>query len=348
MSNNLITCNIIKYLWYINVSISKLCIYRYIKAKDCEGINIKNNSFFSVRKVKSYRFRFISSNKSMFNKYTWNITTEVNTKTFSTSSQRGFNNTRACMSQSEELTKFIKDKNINPCFIYEDLSILDIRMRILNETKHLGGIYLILNKITLDYYIGSAVTGKIHAKFINHLLYFKGSKTLKLVVKKFKLSSFAFMVLELFPEIINKENNKKLLDLEDFYLKSLLPNYNIIPEASKNFGYRDSKVFRLNFNTKYREEYRIEVLNSKATPSLSIISTGLSISNNTIYPSKTWEKPKARYKALRVYNLNYTVFGEFSSIAEAAKYLSSDQKTINRTLKTQKKILKRRWILKYI
>lgn len=33
--------------------------------------------------------------------------------------------------------------------------------------------------------------------------------------------NFAFIVLELFPEIVNQENNKKLLNLEDFYIKSL-------------------------------------------------------------------------------------------------------------------------------
>lgn len=61
---------------------------------------------------------------------------------------------------------------------------------------------------------------------------------MKNAVKKYGISSFAFVVLELFPEVVNKENNKKLLDLEDFYLKCLLPNYNILTEAGSSFGYK--------------------------------------------------------------------------------------------------------------
>lgn len=53
-----------------------------------------------------------------------------------------------------------------------------------------------------------------------------GSRIIKAAVRKYKISEFAFIILELFPEVVSKENNKKLLDLEDFYLKSLLPNYN--------------------------------------------------------------------------------------------------------------------------
>jgi len=51
---------------------------------------------------------------------------------------------------SEELTKFISEKNLNPVFIYEDLSDKTVKSRVLNDTRGLSGIYLILNKtITL-------------------------------------------------------------------------------------------------------------------------------------------------------------------------------------------------------
>lgn len=83
---------------------------------------------------------------------------------------------------------------------------------------------MVLNKETLCYYIGSASTGKINSRFTNHLIYLIGSKIIKNSVKKYGLHNFAFIVLELFPEIVNQENNKKLLNLEDFYIKSLLPD----------------------------------------------------------------------------------------------------------------------------
>lgn len=46
--------------------------------------------------------------------------------------------------------------------------------------------------------------------------------------------------------------------------------------------------------------------------------------------------------------MDYTVYGEFPSIREASKSLGCSQKTIYRALQTPKKILKRRWIVKYV
>ena len=77
----------------------------------------------------------------------------------------------------------------------------------------------------------------MYARLSHLLIYHKGSKIVKLAVRKYKLYSFAFLVLELFPEIVNKDNNKKLIDIEDFYLKSLQPNHNILTEAGNTFGY---------------------------------------------------------------------------------------------------------------
>lgn len=85
-----------------------------------------------------------------------------------------------------------------------------------------------LNKETLSYYIGSVSTGKMDYRFTNHLIYLNGSKIIKNSANKYGLHNFVFIVLELFPETVNQENNKKLLNLEDFYIKSLLPDYNIL------------------------------------------------------------------------------------------------------------------------
>ena len=98
-------------------------------------------------------------------------------------------------------------------YIFENLVREDIRKQILNETKGLSGIYLIVNKITKDYYIGSAATNRFYARFSNHLIYFRGSKIVKAAVKKYGLENFAFLILELYPNIVTKENNKELLDL---------------------------------------------------------------------------------------------------------------------------------------
>lgn len=251
---------------------------------------------------------------------------------------------------SEELNQFIAEKNLNPVFVYENLSAASastVRSRVLKDTKGLSGIYLILNKVTLDYYIGSASTDRFNARFTNHLFNFNGSKVVKNAVKKYGISSFVFMVLELFPEIVTKENNKKLLDLEDFYLKTLLPNYNILTEAGSSFGYKHTEIARLNMKTNYSEERRkaIGSLNKGKTFSPDTIKLMKESALNRIkpiYSEKAIQNMKKNSKAILVYNMDYTVYGEFPSITEASKSLGCSQKTITRALKTPKKILKRR------
>jgi group I intron endonuclease len=254
---------------------------------------------------------------------------------------------------SEQLTKFLSEKNLNAVFTYENLSDTSVKSRVLNDTRGLSGIYMILNKVTLDYYIGSASTGKLNTRFSNHLFNFSGSKVVKNAVKKYGISSFAFIVLELFPEIVTKENNKKLLDLEDFYLKSLLPNYNILTEAGSSFGYKHSEISRLNMKTSYSEERRTAIGNLNKGKSFfpNTIKLMKESALNRIKPIYTLEaiqNMKKKSKAILVYNMDYTVYGEFTSITEASKNLGCSEKTIYRALKTPKKILKRRWIVKYV
>jgi group I intron endonuclease len=267
--------------------------------------------------------------------------------------RRYFSETLPRKQHSEELKEFIIEKNLNPVFIYENLSDKTVKSRVLKDTKNLSGIYLILNKVTLDYYIGSASTGRFHARFSNHLFNFNGSKVVKNAVKKYGKSSFAFMVLELFPEIVTKENNKKLLDLEDFYLKSLLPNYNILTEAGSSFGYKHTETTRLNMKASYSEERRMAIgdLNKGKTFSPDTIELMKKSALNRIkpiYSAEGIQNMKKNSKAILVYNMDYTVYGEFSSITEASKSLGCSQKTIARALQTPKKILRRRWIVKYV
>jgi hypothetical protein len=154
---------------------------------------------------------------------------------------------------SNRLTEFLIEKELNPVYSYEDLQLDEVKKKISFETRNLSGVYMVLNKVTLDFYIGSASTGKIYSRFYRHLISFNGSKIVKFAVKKYKLTSFAFLILELFPEIVTKENNNKLITLEDFYLKTMLPNYNILTEAGSSFGYKHTEITRLNMSKNYSQ-----------------------------------------------------------------------------------------------
>jgi hypothetical protein len=57
---------------------------------------------------------------------------------------------------------------------------------------------------------------------------------------------------------------------------------------------------------------------------------------------------RLRLSPIILYNIeNRTVFGEYSSITDAALSLNCNQKTIYRALKTEKKVLLRRLIVNY-
>jgi group I intron endonuclease len=214
-------------------------------------------------------------------------------------------------------------------------------------SKDKSGVYLILNKTTLDYYVGSASTNKFYSRFYNHLIGLSGSKIVKLAVRKYKLENFSFIILEEYPDYINKENNKNLLDLEDFYLKSLLPNYNILTEAGNSFGYKHLEVDRIKMRTNYSEDRRAKIgsLNEGKTLSKSTRER-MSKAALARLPRKFTEEALVNMqkssKPLTVYNKSGTVYGQYTSITEASNSLGCSIRTIYRALKSDSKLLKKR------
>lgn len=179
-----------------------------------------------------------------------------------------------------------------------------------------------------------------------------GSKILKNAVRKYSINSFAFIILELFPEEINKENNKRLLNIEDFYLKSLLPNYNILTEAGNSFGYKHTEIDRIKMKASYSEERRnrVGLLNKgnklNETTVEKMRDKALSRSSYTC-SSEGLANMKNNSKPIILYNKDGTVYGEYSSIVEASNSLNCSIKTISRALKSNSKILKITWYVKY-
>jgi group I intron endonuclease len=251
---------------------------------------------------------------------------------------------RVLRRRTERLNTIMKELGLNPVYIYENLETENIKKQILNETKGLSGIYMILNKITTDYYIGSASTNRFYARFSNHVIYFRGSKIVKSAIKKYELKNFALIILELYPNIVTKVNNKELLDLEDKYLKLLLPNYNILTEAGSSFGYKHTEVNRIKMKDLYSEarRERIGSLNKgkKLSPE-TIEKMRAKALNRPPMSDETKQKCISHTRPVVLYNLNGTVYGKYSSILDAAKSINCGEKTIRRALKTEKKLVKK-------
>lgn len=266
------------------------------------------------------------NNKSIY------ILNNLNKRKYSTSSHNNI-----VISCSEILNTIIKELGLNPVFIFENVGKENIRKQILNDTKCLSGIYMIVNKITKDYYIGSASTNRFYSRFSNHLIYFRGSKIVKLSVKKYDLKNFAFIILELYPNIVTKENNKELLDLEDKYLKLLLPNYNILTEAGSSFGYKHIEVDRKKLKDIYSEARHENIGNLNKGKILSPETIEKIREKALNIPPMSDEIKKICIKHTRpivLYNLNGTVYGKYSTILEASNSINCDEKTIRRALNT--------------
>lgn len=250
---------------------------------------------------------------------------------------------------SDRLKEIIKELGLNPVYVFENLNLEKTRELVLNVTRGLSGIYMIINKTTKDYYIGSAATNRFYSRFSNHLIYSRGSKIVKLAVKKYNLENFAFLVLELYPNIVTKENNKELMDLEDKYLKLLLPNYNILTEAGSSFGYKHTEVDRKKMKDIYTDERR-EIIGS--------LNKGNKFSQETIekmrekalkrpiISEETKQKCISNTRSVILYNLNDTIYGEYFTLKDAAKAINCNEKTIRRALQTEKKLVKKQWIVK--
>ena len=249
---------------------------------------------------------------------------------------------------------YLEVRDINPIFVYENLDSLEVRKNILEDLKNLSGIYLILNKITSDFYIGSAASQKgqnrFNSRLTNHLLYSRGSKILKLAVNKNGLSNFSFIILELFPEIVTKENNKYLLDREDFYLKYLLPNYNILTEAGSSFGYKHTDIDRKKMSENFSMERRNRIGDLNKDQSLKEETKEkmrIAALNRIprIFSEESMLNMKKSSKKITVLNKDRTIYGVYLSMTEAAKQLNCNEKTIRRALKSKSQILKRKYIV---
>lgn len=245
---------------------------------------------------------------------------------------------------SEKLLNLINELKLNPVYIFENLTLESTRQDIRKTTSGLSGIYMIINKVTEDYYIGSASTGRFYARYSNHLIYFRGSKVVKAAVKKYGLENFSFLILELYPNIVTKENNKELLDLEDKYLKTLLPNYNILTEAGSSFGYKHTEIDRIKMKNLYSDERRERIGNLNRGKKLSP-ETIEKLREKALKRGPMSEETKLKCitntRPVILYNLNGTVYGKYPTIVAAAKAINCGVKTIMRALKTKKKLVKR-------
>lgn len=310
-------------VWYIGVIIFLLMIITgFLGYKNISVIPYtKNNS------PKSYIKSGLYSNR--YNKYINSLNSKKYNRNYST---YNYNNNKLYYDN------LFKELNISPIYYFDNLDKIETKELILNKLRGLGGIYIIINKINKNFYIGSAITNKFYSRFYRHLISLTGNKPLKASVNKYGLNNFIFGILEIFPEVINKENNRELIKLEDKYLKTYLPNYNILLEAGSSFGYKHSEESKLRMKLNYSEE-RKELIrellrNRKWSESSRDKLREIALNRPKTYLSKEGldKIGSINSRNVKLLDINNNYICNFKNIVQTSIYLKCSTKTIQRSL----------------
>jgi group I intron endonuclease len=145
---------------------------------------------------------------------------------------------------NDDLKDFFSEIGIYPDIWWKNLDNSKVIDEIKNELINKTGIYIIINKKSKDFYVGSGETNELYNRFNYHLM-IKGSTKLKKDIKRYGLNNFIYGILEYYPFEVNISNIneiKELYKLEKSYISLLLPSYNITPEAGNEFGLKNKKV----------------------------------------------------------------------------------------------------------
>ena len=224
-----------------------------------------------------------------------------------------------------EPSDIFKEIGIEPVVWWDDLHIYKNQMSMHKELKKKTGVYIIINKITRAYYIGSAITNKLYVRYSDHLLYFRGSKPLKESVLEYGLKSFIFGILEYNNNIITKKNRKVLWEIENKYLSLYQPIYSEESIAK----------MKLNFTSERKEKYSkmLKVKNIILTSEVKLKLRNLALSRSKDYISEEGKLRQSLSKQVDVnLYLDDTLLCTIKGINKAAHLLCCSYSTIHRSI----------------
>jgi group I intron endonuclease len=239
-------------------------------------------------------------------------------------------------------------KNYTPFSIAHFLFINSEKEKklILSSLKNKSGIYCWINKVSGNFYIGSATTlnSRMSSYFSPYFL--NSNKTrnlpLSLAFKKLGYNQFALIILELC------DNPDKLIEREQFWIDTLSPQYNILEIANSRLGQKHTEVSKAKIK-KIAESRLVNpflgknhTIESRLKMSLSKKGTNLG-SDNSFYGKKHTAETRELFKKIaikreinafaRTVTITDTVTNEikhFKSLTEAAKEYKACKNTISK------------------
>lgn len=109
------------------------------------------------------------------------------------------------------------------------------KAQIFKDSKGKTGIYRWINKENNKEYIGSAID--LRARFYVYYSKKRLESSKMIIYNAIKKNGHAKFILE----ILEFCSPSELLERENYYIKELNPEYNILPEARSSFGYKHSQ-----------------------------------------------------------------------------------------------------------
>lgn len=205
-------------------------------------------------------------------------------------------------------------------------------MNIMKELKNKSGVYIIINKITRDCYVGSAINNHIFNRYNSHMLRGKGSKLVKNDILKYGLNNFIFGILEYSPEKIDKNNQNKLFELETNYLSLLLPKYNILLEADYTKDKMKSEEAIKKLKSLFTKERCLLLKNLQYSRKSILSENSLNKSDNYFINEGKLNLSENSSTIIQLYDINNNYLCEFKNINTTSHYLCCSYETIQRTL----------------
>lgn len=118
---------------------------------------------------------------------------------------------------------------------YENMK--EEKKRIYQELSKKSGVYIIINNITKELYVGSSIN--LTKRMVSYYYYYNSDKSTKSVIlramKKYGLENFSLGIKEFCPQ-----DSQICLNLEQNWIDYYKPKYNILTMAGNSFGYKHS------------------------------------------------------------------------------------------------------------
>lgn len=210
------------------------------------------------------------------------------------------------------------DSDFIPAKYYENAE--HFKSLILSENKNKSGIYKWENKLSGDFYIGSAIklnkrlSQYYRESFITHPS--RGKSMICYALVKYSYINFSLSILEYCDQ-------DKILEREQYYLDLWNPTYNILKYAYSSEGYK----------------HTVETIQK-----MSLIKKGKFTKDENSFYGKTHteeikqlmrqtafkrNKPN-NAKPVYLLDLNNHILGDFKSITELSFYLKADKATLTK------------------